>query len=211
MPLVIDKYLNLNIFRYESNLTLMIKATYKDKDIAVNILTESFNDNQSVNYIVKQDKKRKQRIRKLMEYSFDNCYFYGEIFLTDDKSGCALILLPDMKKNSLKSILLDIKLVVSCIGISNIKKAMNRESKIKELQPKKLMYYLWFIGVDPDQHNKGIGSALIKEVIEDANSKQRPVYLETSTLKNIPWYEKFGFEIYNQLDLGYPLFFMKKE
>ena len=146
----------------------MIKATYQDKDRVVDILTESFDDNQSVNYIVKQDKKRKQRIRKLMAYSFDICYLYGEVFLTNDKSGCALILFPDKKKNNLKSIFLDIKLVVSCIGISNIKKAMVRESKIKELQPKKLMYYLWFIGVDQDQQNKGIGSALIKEVIEDA-------------------------------------------
>ncbi len=189
----------------------MIKATYKDKDRVEDILAESFDDNQSVNYIVKRDKKRNQRIRKLMAYSFDICYLYGEVYLTEDKSGCALVLFPDKKKNSLKSILLDIKLIVSCIGISNIKKAMKRESKIKELQPKKLMYYLWFIGVDSNQQNVGIGSALIKEVIEAAHSNQRPVYLETSTLKNIPWYEKFGFKIYNQLDLGYQLFFMKKE
>ena len=189
----------------------MIKATYQDKDRVVDILAESFNDNQSVNYIVKQDKKRNQRIRKLMAYSFDICYLYGEVYLTNDKSGCALILLPDKKKNNLKSILPDIKLIASCIGISNIKKAMVRESKIKKLQPKKLMYCLWFIGVEPDQQNRGIGSTLIKEVIEEAHSRQRPVYLETSTLKNIPWYEKFGFKIYNELNLGYPLFFMKIE
>jgi ribosomal protein S18 acetylase RimI-like enzyme len=73
------------------------------------------------------------------------------------------------------------------------------------------MYYLWFIGVDRNEQNKEIGSALIKEVIEDAHFKQKPVYLETSTLKNIPWYEKFGFQIYNELDLGYSLFFLKKE
>jgi hypothetical protein len=189
----------------------MIKATNLDKDRVVDILAESFIDNQSVNYIIKQDKKKNQRIRKLMAYSFDICYLYGEVFLTDDKSGCALILFPDKKKNNLRSILLDIKLIFSCIGIHNIKKATNRESKIKELQPKKSMYYLWFIGVASDKQNKGIGSALIKEVIKDAQSKQRPVYLETSTLKNIPWYEKFGFTIYNELNLGYPLFFMKKE
>ena len=207
------KYSRLSTYYLQARIKFdfMIKATYKDKDRVVDILAESFDDNQSVNYIVKQDKKRNQRIRKLMAYSFDICYLYGEVFLTNDKSGCALILFPDKKKNNLKSMLLDIKLIVSCIGISNIKKAMKRESKIKELQPKKLMYYLWFIGVDSDKQNKGIGSALIKEVIEDAHSKQRPVYLETSTLKNIPWYEKFGFKIYNELNLGYPLFFMKKE
>ncbi|HUZ57815.1 MAG TPA: GNAT family N-acetyltransferase [Hanamia sp.] len=189
----------------------MIKATNQDKERVIDILAQSFDDNQSVNYIIKQDKKRNQRIRKLMAYSFDICYLYGEVFLTDDRSGCALILFPDQKKNNLKSILLDIKLIGSCIGTSNIKKAMKRESKIKKLQPKKLMYYLWFIGVEPDQQNSGIGSALMKEIIEEAHSRQWPIYLETSTLKNIPWYEKFGFKIYNELNLGYPLFFMMKE
>ena len=189
----------------------MIKATNKDRDRVIGILAESFNDNQSVNYIIKQDKKRNHRIRKLMAYSFDVCYLFGDVFLSEDKGGCALILLPDKKKNNLKSILLDMNLIVSCIGISNITKAMNRESKIKKLQTMKSMYYLWFIGVNPDQQNKGIGSSLIKDILEEAHSRQRPVYLETSTLKNVPWYEKFGFKIYNEINLGYRLYFMKKE
>jgi GNAT superfamily N-acetyltransferase len=189
----------------------LIKAEYTDKNLIVNILTGSFDDNKSVNYIIRQDKKRIERIKNLMEYSFDMCYFFGEVFLSDDKGGCALILLPDKKKTNLKSILLDIKLIISCIGLSKIKKAMDRETKIKKLQPKDLKYYLWFIGVDPKEQNKGIGSTLLSEVINDSLSKQRPIYLETSTLKNIPWYEKFGFKIYNELDLSYRLFFMKNE
>jgi len=189
----------------------MIRAEYNDKNRVVDILTTSFDDNKSVNYIIKQDKKRVKRIKKLMEYSFDMCYFFGDVFLTDDKKGCALILLPDKKKTNLKSILLDIKLIASSMGLSNIKKAMDREAKIKKLHPKGLMYYLWFIGVDLNEQNKGIGSALLSEVIKEGISKQRPIYLETSTVKNIPWYEKFGFKIYNELDLSYRLFFMKKE
>lgn len=35
----------------------MIKANYNDKNLIINILTKSFDSNQSVNYIVKQDKK----------------------------------------------------------------------------------------------------------------------------------------------------------
>lgn len=189
----------------------MIRADYKDKEKIVNILTASFKDNKSVNYIIKQDKNRVKRIRKLMEYSFDVCYLFGEVFLTEDKKGCALIVLPDKKKTTLKAILLDIKLIVSCIGLSNIKKAMSRESKIKKLQAKEPMYYLWFIGVDPIAQNNGNGSALMDEIIKESNANNRSICLETSTLKNIPWYEKFGFKIYNELDLGYRLFFLKRE
>lgn len=190
----------------------MIRATYGDKNRVVYILTDSFNDNQSVNYIVKQDKKRNQRIRKLMAYSFDICYLYGEIFLTEDKNACALVSYPDKKKTTLRSILLDMQLIFSCIGIANIKKALAREAKIKQLQPKVLMCYLWFIGVEPEYQNKGIGSILLNEIISDSNNNNaRPIYLETSTLKNLPWYKKLGFQIYNELDLGYKLFFLKRD
>ncbi len=186
----------------------MIRAEYKDRNRIINILAKSFDDNKSVNYIIKQDKKRVERMKKLMEYSFEVCYLFGDVFLTDDKKGCALILLPDKKRITLRSILLDVKLVIACVSLSNIKKALNRESRIKKIHPKGLMYYLWFIGVDPTEQNSGVGSDLMKDIIQQSAYLKRSIYLETSTLKNIPWYERFGFKTYNKLDLGYELIFM---
>lgn len=189
----------------------MIVADYKDKNLVVRILTKSFDTNQSVNFIVQQDEKRLGRIKSLMDYSFEVCYSFGEIFLSDDKKACALVLFPDQKRTTIKSMLLDVKLIYSCVGIGNIKKAMSRESKIKKLQPKDPMYYLWFIGVDPIYQGSGIGTELMQAIIEDSKKQQRSIYLETSTLKNLPWYKKFGFEIYNELDLSYKLYFLKLE
>lgn len=48
---------------------LMKKAKQTDKDLIVEILTKSFDANSSINYIVKQDVKRVDRIRALMDYS----------------------------------------------------------------------------------------------------------------------------------------------
>lgn len=189
----------------------MIRAEYKDKNRIVDILTNSFDDNGSVNYIIKQDKKRTQRIKKLMEYSFDVCFLFGKVFLSDNKKGCALIVLPEKKKTTFKSVLLDLKLIFSSVGLSNVKKTMDRETKIKRLQPKDPMYYLWFIGVEPDSQNAGTGSVLLSEIIEESKSYKRIICLETSTLKNLPWYQKFGFTIYNELNLGYKLFFLKRQ
>ena len=189
----------------------MINARYEDKDLIIGILTSSFDKNESVNYIAKQDHKRIERIKSLMDYSFEMCYNFGNVYLTDDKKGCALVLYPHKKESSIQSILLDIKLILRCIGIENIGKAMKRESAIKELQPKIQMYYLWFIGVDAKYQNNGIGSQLLEFVIADSEEKQLPVFLETSTLKNLPWYQKFGFKIYNELQLSYKLFFLKRE
>jgi hypothetical protein len=187
----------------------MVAANYKDKALVVDILSRSFNDNQSVNYIILQDKRRKQRLEKLMSYSFEVCYRFGKVFLSDDRKACALVILPAKKKTTLYSIYLDLNLIFRSIGFRNIKKAMNRESKIKQLQLKGDMYYLWFVGVYPDEQQKGIGTKLLHELIKDADTERRTICLETSTLKNIPWYEKFGFTVYNELNLGYQLFFLK--
>ena len=189
----------------------MRKAKYHDKGLVIDILTKSFDTNQSVNYIVKQDKKRIKRISALMDYSFEVCYRFGDVFLSDNEKACALVLYPDKKSTTFKSILLDLKLVFSCIGIENIKKALARESKIRQLQPRGVMSYLWFIGVYPEHQNQGIGNRLLNSIIEDSDQKQRPIYLETSTLKNVPWYKKFGFQIYNELDFTYNLFFLSRE
>lgn len=188
----------------------MKKAEYNDKSLVVDILTKSFDTNQSVNYIVKQDEKRAKRVSALMDYSFEVCYLFGEVFLSDDKKACALVTYPDKKKTTLKSILLDVKLILSCVGLKNIKKTLAREAMINKIQPKELRYYLWFIGVDPEYQNEGIGSNLLNDIIKDSEHKDRPIYLETSTLKNLPWYKKFDFDIYHELDLSYKLFFLKR-
>lgn len=189
----------------------MKKADYNDKHLVVDILTKSFENNQSVNYIVKQDAKRIKHISALIDYSFEVCYASGDVFLSDDRKACALITYPDKKKTTLKSILLDVKLILSSVGLKNIKKTLARESMINKIQPKELKYYLWFIGVNPEYQNEGIGSVLLDEIIEDSELKKRPIYLETSTLKNLPWYAKFGFQVYHELDLSYKLFFLKRE
>lgn len=188
----------------------MKQAENNDRDTIVNILVDSFRDNKSVNYIIQQDGKKELRLRRLMEYSYDVCKLSGDVFITNDKSGCALIVKPDKKKTSIKSILLDAKFVINCLGLSNVKKAMSREAKIKSYHPDGFIYYLWFIGVDPAKQNQGIGSNLLKEVIAEGQKENRIVCLETSTQKNIPWYQSFGFNIYKELDFGYKLFCLKK-
>jgi ribosomal protein S18 acetylase RimI-like enzyme len=189
----------------------MRRASLEEKDVVVDILTQSFESNQSVNYIVNQDEKRLERIRVLMDYSFDVCFLFGDVFISDDKKACALIVYPDKKKTNLKAAFLDLKLITQCIGIRNVKKTLAREALIKKTQPKEPMTYLWFIGVSLADQNKGIGSELLRSVIRHSNQLERPIYLETSTVRNLPWYQKFGFTIYSEQDLSYRLYFLKRD
>lgn len=189
----------------------MIPAKKDHKAIVVDILRESFDDNQSINYIVKQDGKRKDRIRQLMEYCFEMCLLKGQIFLSEDHNGCALILHPERKAGLIETISLDLKLAFRSIGLSRVRKVMKREKLIKAHQPREPFHYLWFIGVYPDSQGKGIGSKLLDDILQYYQKDERPFYLETSVLTNLPWYKKYGFKIINEIDIGYKLYQMIKE
>jgi ribosomal protein S18 acetylase RimI-like enzyme len=188
----------------------MKRAAISDKSKILEILTRSFDDNKSVNYVVKQDQNRVDRIRNLMDYSFNVCNEFGEVWMSDDQQACALILFPDKKRSSFRTLLWDLKLALSVIGIDRVSAVLKREAMIKSNHPKEPIAYLWFIGVNPQLQGKGVGSAFIKEVIQECEGKKRPIYLETSTEKNLPFYKKFGFEVFQSLKLSYTLYQLRR-
>ncbi|OJW80282.1 MAG: hypothetical protein BGO69_05470 [Bacteroidetes bacterium 46-16] len=188
----------------------MRRATKSDRQLVVKILSQSFDKNPSVNHVIIQDHLRRKRIQLLMEYSFYVCLLFGEVFISDDSLACALVIYPDKKRPTLRSVLLNANLIFKCIGIRNIKKTLDREALLKKVRGKEKMSCLWFIGVAAEGQHKGTGSNLLQSVIANSTDKGRPVYLETSNEQNLPWYKKFGFNIYAEKDLGHTLYFLKR-
>jgi ribosomal protein S18 acetylase RimI-like enzyme len=188
----------------------MRRANAADKPIIVDILTRAFDTNKSVNYIVRQDARRVDRMRTLMSYSFDVCDKFGEVWISDARDACALILFMDKKRTSLRTLLWDLRFAVSVVGLGRVGEILKREAMIKSNHPKEPFAYLWFFGVDPGVHNKGVGSAFLEEIIRECDRKKRPIYLETSMEKNLPFYKKFGFEIFNTVQPTYTLYLLRR-
>jgi ribosomal protein S18 acetylase RimI-like enzyme len=188
----------------------MIPARQQDKESILELLTNTFAENRSVLYLLKKRGKNK-RIRQLMAYAFDICFLFGKVYLSDDRTACALILFPDKKHFSLKSLLLDLRLIFTCIGLFHLRKALRREAVIRKMQaaPVTEVYYLWFIGVNPARQHQGIGGKLLDEIVQDSYRMNRKIYLETSTASNISWYIHHGLEQYAEFNFGYSLYFFK--
>jgi ribosomal protein S18 acetylase RimI-like enzyme len=55
-------------------------------------------------------------------------------------------------------------------------------------------WYLPLIAADPARQGQGLGTALMAAAIARIDADGRPAYLESSNPRNIPLYERFGFE-----------------
>lgn len=74
-------------------------------------------------------------------------------------------------------------------------------------------WYLPMIGTDPTKQGKGYGSALLRHALAICDRDNKSAYLESSNQRNIPLYERFGFELLGVIQVGSspPLFPMLRE
>jgi GNAT superfamily N-acetyltransferase len=63
-------------------------------------------------------------------------------------------------------------------------------------------WYLPLIGVEPDLHNKGLGSALMKEGLKRCDEEHLPAYLEYTNPKSEAFYRALGFEAKGVIRVG---------
>jgi GNAT superfamily N-acetyltransferase len=61
--------------------------------------------------------------------------------------------------------------------------------------PREAHWHLPLIGVDPAHQGKGIGSVLLSHVLNACDSQKVLAYLEATSPRNVPLYERHGFEV----------------
>jgi ribosomal protein S18 acetylase RimI-like enzyme len=73
--------------------------------------------------------------------------------------------------------------------------------KMGAYHPQEPHWYLPLIGVDPARQSGGLGSALLSNGLRRCDVDGLPAYLEATSLRSIPLYEKFGFEALGRIQV----------
>jgi ribosomal protein S18 acetylase RimI-like enzyme len=70
---------------------------------------------------------------------------------------------------------------------------------MKSHHPEEPHWYLAVIGSDPSVRGKGYGQALMQSRLDRLDAEHAPAYLESSKDENVPYYQRFGFEVMGEL------------
>ncbi|MEU4313499.1 GNAT family N-acetyltransferase [Nocardia sp. NPDC024068] len=63
------------------------------------------------------------------------------------------------------------------------------------VHPDEPHWYLAVLGTDPSVRGAGYGQALLRSRLDRCDRDGVPAYLESSNKSNVPYYERFGFEV----------------
>lgn len=74
--------------------------------------------------------------------------------------------------------------------------------QMNRFHPQEPHWYLPLIGIDPAHQGKGLGAALFQHQLAICDRDGAPAYLESSNPRNIPLYERHGFEALGRIQAG---------
>lgn len=85
-------------------------------------------------------------------------------------------------------------------------------AEIDKHHPHEPHVYLLYLGVLPELHGKGIGSALLKSLTSQADEHRHACYLITTTPQNVVLYSRHGFEVAEEHSIfGLPVWYMWRQ
>ncbi len=73
---------------------------------------------------------------------------------------------------------------------------------IEKNHPTEPHEYLAFVGVAPERQGRGIGSMVMKPILDRCEAEGIPAYLEASSVRSRALYERHGFSVTEEVSIG---------
>lgn len=127
-----------------------------------------------------------------------SAFSIGSAFRTDDCAGAALWLPPGVGSD---------EEALGAVIESTVAPSLGPETEaifeqMATFHPTQPHWYLPLIGVDPAHQGEGQGDALMAHALARCDSDHAPAYLESSNPRNIPFYQRHGFEPLGAIQVG---------
>ena len=126
--------------------------------------------------------------RKLYLRYGDDCY------TTDKYAGVALWAPPGHEKMSTADTLRVLPGWSRAIGWGELLRAQRGVASFDKVHPHEPHYYLPYVGVITEAQGRGLGTALMRPVLEKCDRERVPAYLEATSAGSRRCYERAGFQ-----------------
>jgi GNAT superfamily N-acetyltransferase len=125
-------------------------------------------------------------------------FSHGRAYATADSAGAALWLPPGVEPDAEAMG----TLLQNSAPASVLADIPSLSAQMAEYHPDDAHWYLPLIGVDPIRQGQGYGAALMKHAVREFDRNGAIAYLESTNPRNIPLYERHGFEALGRIRVG---------
>jgi ribosomal protein S18 acetylase RimI-like enzyme len=172
----------------------------QDLPMLVETLVAAFVDDPLMSWIVPDGLRRPQILRAFFEIAVDVNQPYGELYTTDPVPVAGAVWVPPGCQPTGEHAEQLAACYVEAAGEFADRTVAVLE-RMEECHPQEPHDYLFLLGTRPEWQSRGLGSALLREVLERCDQEGRPAYLEASSEGNKRLYLRQGFEVVGEIRL----------
>lgn len=177
-------------------------ATGADADALDHVLADAFAEDPISAYLLPEERRRRERLRLGMGHVLRSLYLPNRgAWTIADRDGVAMWAKPGDATPSALRQLRDLPTFVRAFG-RHVPRAMRAFDTAESSRPPEDHWYLELLAVRPDRQGRGVGSALLAATLAQVDAAGLPAFLVTSNPRNVPLYERFGFAIGDEYDIG---------
>ncbi|MEV0122480.1 GNAT family N-acetyltransferase [Streptomyces sp. NPDC050703] len=171
---------------------LVRPARREDLPVAVDTLAEAFADYPFTRHVVAADGHR-ERIRGLQELFLTRIGMgYGRVWVADEGRAVAAWTTPERDPGPGFA---EVGPLISELAGDRAPFFESADQALAPFRPQHPVWFLATVGVDPRRQGRGLGAAVLAPGLEAADRAGRPAFLETSTERNVRFYERLGFAV----------------
>ena len=173
-------------------------ATPEDRERCTATFVAAFVDDPLMRWMFPDADQYLSAFPEVIRHYGGTAFELGTAFRTDDAAGCACWLAPgeSVDEEALGGVL------ESTIEPERVGVVFEFMEQVGVSHPEIDHWHLPIIGVDPSRQGVGLGSLLLAHTLAMVDRDGRAAYLESSNPRNVPLYERFGFEVIAEIQAG---------
>ena len=186
-------------------------ALPEERHSVLEVIGRAFEDDPVTCHLFPKEHQRANRWARFSELAIKSMGESAHILTTDSVQGAAVWQLPsEARLGQFRHFSIALRfLMLAGFGAG---RAMRLGDLTSAHRPNEPHYYLAVLGTDPQHQCKGVGGALIQPMLDRCDKERMPAYLESSKERNLPFYQKHGFEVIDELQIqnGPPIWTMMR-
>jgi ribosomal protein S18 acetylase RimI-like enzyme len=188
------------------------RASGQDLPMLVETLVAAFVDDPVMTWWIPDGHRRPQILRAFFEITVDVNQPHDELYITDPTPVAGAIWIPPGCQPAGEDAEQLVAWYVEAAEETS-ERLLAAFELMDEIHPQEPHDYLFFLGTRPEWQSRGLGSALLRDVLERCDAEGRPAYLEATSLGSQRLYLRHGFEVTGEIRLadGPPMWPMWRE
>lgn len=179
--------------------TIPVRATHpRDRDRVIETLVLGFADDPAARWMYPDPVAYFEHFPEFADAFGGRAFESGMVHEAGDFRGAALWLPPGVYPDDDRVV----ELISRSVPEKRQQTLFSVFEQMGQYHPAEPHWHLPMIGVTPSMQGRGYGSALLHHALTRCDREGLPAYLESSNERNIPLYQRYGFEVLGVIRAG---------